>query len=75
MANTKIIFVLARLRIAPLASDWPGTFQEFVEGYGGEMSGPVTALEYVMEGNFVERYGKKISGKQPKIKLLIVIVV
>ena len=37
--------------------------------------GAVTALEYVMEGNFVERYGKKISGKQPKIKLLIVIVV
>ena len=37
--------------------------------------GAVTALEYVMVGNFVERYGKKISGKQPKIKLLIVIVV
>ena len=37
--------------------------------------GADTALEYVMEGNFVERYGKKITGKQPKIKLLIVIVV
>ena len=41
---------------------------------GGNV-GAVTALEYVMEGNFVERYGKKILGKQPKIKLLIVIVV
>ena len=40
VANTKIIFVLARLPIAPLASDWPGTFQEFLEGYGGEMSEP-----------------------------------
>ena len=37
-------------------------------------AGADTALEYVMEGNFVERYGKKITGKQPKIKLLIVIV-
>ena len=44
VANTKIIFVLARLPIAPLASDWPGTFQEFVEGYGGEMSEPSRPL-------------------------------
>ena len=44
VANTKIIFVLARLRIAPLASDWPGTFQEFIEGYGGEMLEPTRPL-------------------------------
>ena len=44
VANTKIIFVLARLLIAPLASDWPGTFQEFLEGYGGEMSEPSQPL-------------------------------
>ena len=37
VANTKIIFVLARSPIAPLASDCPGTFHEFVEGYEGEM--------------------------------------
>jgi len=44
VTNTKIIFVLARLRIAPLASDWPGTFQEFIEGYGGEMLEPTRPL-------------------------------
>ena len=43
-ATQKIIFVLARLRIAPLASDWPGTFQEFIEGYGGEMLEPTRPL-------------------------------
>ena len=37
--------------------------------------GVVTAfeLEYVMEGNFVEKYGKKVSGSSQKIKFLIVI--
>jgi len=37
--------------------------------------GAVTALEYVMDGNFVERYGKKMSRSSQKIKLLLVIVV
>ena len=39
----------------------------------GENVGAVTALEYVMGGNFVERYGKKNIRKQPKIKLHVVI--
>ena len=41
----------------------------------GENIGADTALEYVMEGNFVERYRMKKSGSRQKIKLLIVIVV
>jgi len=45
----------------------------FVEGMG-ENVGAATALEYVMEGNFVERYRKKMSGSSQKIKLLIVVV-
>ena len=48
--------------------------QEFAEGYR-ENIGADTALEYVMEGNFVERYRMKMSGSRQKIKLLIVIVV
>ena len=46
--------------------------REFVEGMG-ENVGATTALEYVMEGNFVERYRKKVSGSSQKIKLLIVV--
>ena len=34
--------------------------REFVEGMG-ENVGAATALKYVMEGNFVERYRKKMS--------------
>ena len=45
----------------------------FVEGMG-ENVGAATALEYVMEGNFVEKYRKKMSGSSQKIKLLIVVV-
>jgi len=41
----------------------------------GENVGAATALEYVEEGNFVERYGKKMSGSRQKNKLLNVIVV
>ena len=37
----------------------------------GKCVGAVPALEYVMEGNFGERYGKKISESSQKIKLLI----
>ena len=40
----------------------------------GENVGAATALEYVMEGNFVERYGMKMSGSSQKIKLLAVVV-
>ena len=40
----------------------------------GENVGAATALEYVMEGNFVERYGMKMSGSSQKIKLLTVVV-
>ena len=40
----------------------------------GENVGDATALEYVMEGNFVERYGMKMSGSSQKIKLLTVVV-
>ena len=40
----------------------------------GENVGAVTALEYVMEGNFVERYGMKMSGSSQKIKLLLVVI-
>ena len=47
--------------------------REFIEGMG-ENVGAATALEYVMEGNFVERYRKKMSGSSQKIKLLIVVV-
>ena len=36
--------------------------------------GAVTALEYVMGGNFIERYGKKMLGSNQKIKLLVLIV-
>ena len=36
----------------------------------GENVGAITALEYVMGGNFVERYGKKMSGSNQKLKLL-----
>ena len=32
------------------------------------------ALDYVMERNFVERYGMKMSGSNQKIKLLTVVV-
>ena len=44
----------------------------FERGMGGNV-GAVTALKYVMGGNFVERYGKKISGRSQKNKLHIVI--
>ena len=44
----------------------------FKRGMGGNV-GAVTALEYVMGGNLVERYGKKNIRKQPKIKLHVVI--
>ena len=37
--------------------------------------GDVTALAFVMDGNFVERYGKIMSRSSQKIKLLLVIVV
>ena len=48
--------------------------REFAEGYRGKYWSR-TALNYVMEGNFVERYRMKMSGSRQKIKLLIVIVV
>ena len=48
--------------------------REFAEGYRGKYlsrHGPCVRNE----GNFVERYGMKMSGSRQKIKLLIVIVV
>ena len=48
--------------------------QEFVEGMG-ENVGAATALEYVMEGNCVERYRKKMSGSSQKIKLHLLMYV
>ena len=75
MTNSKKNYIcLSEVVIAPVAMIGQEILRGFVEGMG-ENVGAATALEYVMEGNFVERYGKKITGKQPKIKLLIVIVV
>ena len=34
-----------------------------------------TALDYVMEGNFVRRYQTKMSLRSQKIKLLLVVIV
>jgi len=42
----------------------------FERGMGGNV-GAVTALEYVMGGNFVERYGKKISGSSQKLSCML----
>ena len=46
---------------------------EFVEGIGGNFEA-ATALKYVTEENFVERYGMTMSGSSQKIKLLIVVI-
>ena len=46
---------------------------EFVEGMAENVR-TAMALEYVMEGNFVERYKKKMSGSSQKINLLYVVV-
>ena len=43
----------------------------FFERGMGENVGAVTALEYVMGGNFVERYGKKISGSSQKLSCML----
>ena len=48
--------------------------QEFVEGTEQNVRA-VTALAYVMEGNFVERYRRRMSPRTQKIKLLLVVVV
>ena len=42
----------------------------FERGMGGNV-GAVTALEYVMGGNFVERYRKKISGSSQKLSCIL----
>ena len=34
------VFILARGMIAPLAGDWPGTFQEFLEHMEGKCQSP-----------------------------------
>ena len=40
----------------------------------GENVGTVAAPQYAMERKIVERYSKEMLGKQPKIKLLVLIV-
>ena len=47
--------------------------QEFVEGIGKNV-GAILALEYMMKGSFEERYKKKMSGSNQKIKFLIVVI-
>ena len=56
--------------LAPIGQE---ILREFAEGYR-ENVGAAKALDYVMEGNFVERYGMKMSGSSQKIKLLTVVV-
>ena len=63
----------SKVIIAPIAVIGQEILREFVEGMG-ENVGAATALEYVMEGSFVERYRKKMSGSSQKNKLLIVVV-
>ena len=48
--------------------------REFVEGTEPNVTAD-TALHYVMEGKFVERYRTEMSQRRQKIKLLLVVVV
>ena len=74
MTSSKNIYIcFSEVIISPVAVIGQEILREFVEGMG-ENVGAATALEYVMEGNFVERYRKKMSGSSQKIKLLIVVV-
>ena len=50
--------------------DWPGTFQEFVEGMVGNF-GADTALEYVMQGSFVKGMERKCQEAAQKLHCLI----
>jgi len=74
VTNSKKNYIcFSEVVIAPVAMIGQEILRGFVEGMG-ENVGAATALEYVMEGNFVERYRKKMSGSSQKIKLLIVVV-
>ena len=50
----------SEVTIVPVAVIGQEILREFIEGMG-ENVGAATALEYMMEGNFVERYRKKMS--------------
>ena len=58
-------------RSVPLAS----LFRPVLRLHGFTHTHRNTALDYVMEGNCVERYQRKMSRRSQKIKLLLVVVV
>ena len=71
--SKKNYICFSKVTISPVAVIGQEILREFIEGMG-ENVGAATALEYVMEGNFVERYRKKMSGSSQKIKLLVAVV-
>ena len=59
------------MNLAPIGQE---ILREFVEGTEQNVTAD-TALHYVMEGKFVERYRNKMSPTRQKIKLLLVVFV